>query len=150
MVKNSLIAGLAAAGLALPALAAEHPIAVRQALMSGNGAAGAVAGAMLKDELPYSPVVAKSVIATINGTAQAVGDFFPEGTLDPANSEAKASIWEDPAGFTEALATFQEAAAAASAASGKDGPADKAAFGAAIKPVFDACQGCHEDYRVDN
>ena len=44
MVKNSLIAGLAAAGLALPALAAEDPIAVRQALMSGNGAAGAVAG----------------------------------------------------------------------------------------------------------
>ena len=58
--------------------------------MSGNGAAGAVAGAMLKDELPYSPVVAKSVIATLNGTAQAVGDFFPEGTLDPANSEATA------------------------------------------------------------
>ena len=145
MVKISLIAGLAAAGLALPAVAAEDPIAARQALMSANGAAGAVAGAMLKDELPYSPVVAKSVIATVNGTAHAVGDFFPEGTLDPAKSEAKANIWEDPAGFTEALVTFQEAAA-----SGKDGPADKAAFGAAMKPVFDACQGCHEDYRVEN
>jgi cytochrome c556 len=148
--KFSLIVGLAAAGLALPALAAEDPIAVRQALMSGNGAAGAVAGAMLKDELPYSPVVAKSVIATINGAAHAVGDFFPEGTLDPERSEAAPSIWEDPAGFAEALAAFQEAAASASTASGRDGPADKAAFGAAMKPVFDACQGCHEDYRVDN
>jgi len=127
VVKISLIAGLAAAGLALPAVAAEDPIAARQALMSANGAAGAVAGAMLKDELPYSPVVAKSVIATVNGTAHAVGDLF-----------------------TEALVTFQEAAAAASDASGKDGPADKAAFGAAMKPVFDACQGCHEDYRVEN
>jgi cytochrome c556 len=148
--KIRLIAGLVAAGFALPAAAAEDPIAVRQALMSANGAAGAVAGAMLKDELAYNPVVAKSVIATINATASSVADFFPEGSLDPANSEAAASIWENPAGFTEAMVTFQEAAAAAMAASGRSGPADKAAFGAAMGPVFESCQSCHEDFRVEN
>ena len=90
MDRIRLIAGLVAAAVALPAVAAEDPIAVRQALMGSNGAAGAVAGAMLKDELAYSPVVGKSVIASLNATALAVGDFFPEGTLDPARSEASA------------------------------------------------------------
>jgi len=148
--KLRFIAGLVAAGLALPAVAAEDPIAVRQALMGSNGAAAAVAGAMLKDQLAYSPLLGRTVIATVNGTSRAVGDFFPEGTLDPANSAAAASIWENPAGFAEALAAFQEAAAAASAASGREGPADKAAFAAAIGPVLETCQGCHEDFRVEN
>jgi cytochrome c556 len=148
--RSRLLAGLVAASAALPAFAAEDPIAVRQALMASNGAAGAVAGAMLKDELAYNPLMGKSTIATMNAVAQSVGDFFPEGTLDPARSEALPKIWEDPAGFTAALAKFQEAAAAASEASGRDGPADKAAFGAAMTPVFDACQSCHETYRAKN
>jgi hypothetical protein len=92
---------------AVPALAAEDPIAVRQALMASNGAAGAVAGAMLKDELAYNPLIAKSAIASLDATAQAIGDFFPEGTLDPARSEALPKIWEDPAGFTAALAKWK-------------------------------------------
>jgi cytochrome c556 len=148
VTRFSLLAGLAAA-VALPAFAAEDPIAVRQALMSSNGAAGAVAGAVLKDELAYSPLLGKSVIAAMQGTAQAVGDYFPEGTLDPANSAASAKIWEDPAGFTEQLAKFQKAAADASAASGRDGPADKAAFATAMTPLFDACKTCHEGFRVE-
>jgi cytochrome c556 len=141
---------LVAVAAAVPALAAEDPIAVRQALMASNGAAGAVAGAMLKDELAYNPLIAKSAIASLDATAQAIGDFFPVGTLDPARSEALPKIWEDPAGFTAALAKFQEATAAAAEASGRDGPADKAAFGAAMAPVFDTCKGCHETYRAEN
>jgi cytochrome c556 len=148
---SRLLAGLAtAAALALPAVAAEDPIAVRQALMSSNGAAGAVTGAILKDELAYSPQVGKSVIATMHAVASAVGDYFPEGSLDPARSEAAPKIWEDPAGFTAALAKFQEAAAAANKASGRAGPPDKAAFGALIVPVLDSCKGCHETYRTEN
>ena len=91
MNKSRLLAGLIAAA-ALPAVAAEDPIAVRQALMGSNGAAGAVAGAMLKDELAYSPAVGKSVIASLHATAEAVGDFFPEGSLDPAASAASPKI----------------------------------------------------------
>lgn len=145
-----LAAGIVAAFVAVPAVAAENPIAARQALMSANGAAGAVAGAMLKDELAYNPAVAKSVIATMNGTAQVAGDLFPEGSLDPAASAAAAKIWEDPDGFTAELVKFRDAAAAANAASGRDGPADKAAFAAAIQPVLQTCQSCHEGFRTEN
>ena len=41
MNRIRLLAGLAAAAVAMPALAAEDPIAVRQALMGSNGAVGA-------------------------------------------------------------------------------------------------------------
>nr|WP_306306754.1 cytochrome c [Nitratireductor aquibiodomus] len=40
--------------------------------------------------------------------------------------------------------------AAAVEASGKDGPADLAAFQAAIGPVFGNCKSCHENFRVQN
>ena len=136
--------------VALPALAAEDPIAVRQTLMSSNGASAAVAGAILKDELAYSPAVAKAVLSSFDAVAAAYGDFFPEGTLDPARSEASPKIWEDPAGFAAELAKFRQAAAAASEASGRDGPADKAAFQAAVQPVFETCRSCHEGFRTEN
>jgi cytochrome c556 len=146
---SRLLAGLTLV-VALPALAAEDPIAVRQTLMASNGASAAVAGAMLKDELAYSPAVAKAVLSSFDAVAAAYGDFFPEGTLDPANSEASPKIWEDPAGFAAELAKFRQAAAAASEASGRNGPADKAAFQAAIEPVFGTCTSCHEGFRTEN
>ena len=48
------------------------------------------------------------------------------------------------------MTKFREAAAAANTASGRAGPADKAAFGAAMTPVFQTCQSCHEAFRVKN
>ena len=61
----------------------------------------------MKDELAYSPVVGKAVIAAFNATAAAFGDFFPEGSADPARSDASPKIWEDTAGFQAELAKFQ-------------------------------------------
>ncbi len=143
-----LIGALAA--LAVPAFAADDPIATRQALMDNNGAAAAAAGAMLKDEIAYSPVIGKAVIQAFNATAHAYGDYFPEGSLDPARSYASPKIWEDMAGFQAEIGKFQENVAAALTASGKTGPADKAAFAAAVQPIFGNCKSCHEGYRIEN
>jgi cytochrome c556 len=135
---------------ALPSLAAEDPIAVRKLLMDSNGASAAVAGAIMKDEIPYSPAVGKSVLVAWHAVSAAFGDFFPEGSSDPANSKASPKIWEDPAGFQEQLAKFESLTAAGVAAAGRDGPADKAAFAAAAGPVFDACKTCHEGFRLSD
>lgn len=141
-----VIATLAA--LAVPAFAADDPIATRQALMDNNGAAAGLAGAVLKDEIAYSPTIGKAVIEAWHATALAYGTFFPEGSLDPARSHASPKIWEDMAGFEAEIAKFQQNVAAAREASGRDGPADKAAFAAAVTPVFDNCKSCHEAYRI--
>ena len=48
-MKSLAIAIAGAAVAALPALGAEDPIAVRQALMDNNGAAAGVAGAVMNE-----------------------------------------------------------------------------------------------------
>ena len=140
----------ALAALAIPAFAADDPIATRQALMDNNGAAAGLAGAVMKDEVAYSPPIGKSVIQALNATALAYGDFFPEGSADAARSKASPKIWEDMAGFQAAIAKFQQDAAVAVEASGRDGPADKAAFTAAVQPVLGNCKSCHEAYRLED
>ncbi len=149
-MRNVPIALGALALLATAAFAADDPIAARQALMDNNGAATAVAGGILKDQIAYSPAVAKAVITSWNATAAVVGGYFPEGSADAKRSHAAPKIWEDMAGFQAALAKFQDAAFAAAKASGKDGPADKAAFAKLAQPVMQTCKGCHQDYRLEN
>lgn len=143
-----LIGALAA--LATPSLASDDPIATRQALMDNNGAAAAVAGGIMKGEVEYAPVVGKAVIVAMSATAHAYGDYFPEGSADPARSYASPKIWEDRAGFETELGSFQTRVASALEAAGKSGPADKDAFAAAVGPIFDSCKSCHESYRIDN
>jgi cytochrome c556 len=133
---------------AAPALAAEDPIAARQLIMGANGGAAGVATGILKDEIAYSPVLGKSVLATLAAGAATFGDYFPEGSHDPARSKAAPAIWEDAAGFDAALADFATDAGAGLEAAGRDGPADKAAFAAAVQPVLENCKTCHEDFRV--
>lgn len=135
---------------AVPLAAAEDPIAARQALMRSVGANAGVAGAVMKGELDYDPAVGRAVIAAIAASATTFGDYFPEGSLDTARSEASPRIWEDRAGFDEELSKLQAATAAAAEASGREGPADAAAFTAAVQPVLGACRSCHESYRIDN
>ena len=134
--------------LAVPGFAADDPIAIRQSLMDNNAGAAAVAGGMMKDQIPYDPTVAKSVILSWAAVANAYGSFFPEGSIDPARTHASPKIWQDAAGFQKELDKFKASATAAVAAAGKDGPADKAAFAAAAGPVFDSCKTCHEGYRT--
>ena len=144
------ITAAALALLATPVAAADDPIAVRQALMSSNGAAAGIAGGVMKNELEYNPVIGRSAIATMNAVAMSFGDFFPEGSADPERSAAAPKIWEDMTGFQAALERFQTAAASAAESSGKDGPADAAAFTAAVQPVLETCKNCHETYRLED
>jgi cytochrome c556 len=134
--------------LVLPAFAADDAIATRQALMDNNGSAAALAGAIMKGELAYSPAIGKAVVNAFAATALAYGDFFPEGSADDPRTAASPKIWEDMAGFDAVLAKFQAAAASAKQAGGKDGPADADAFAAAVKPVLGTCKSCHEAYRI--
>lgn len=149
-MKYSAICAATLASLAAPAFATDDPITTRQALMNSNAASASVAGAMLKEELPYSPAVGKSVILSMEATALAFGAFFPEGSVDAARSTAAPKIWDDAEAFQAELTKFQAAGIAAAEASGKTGPADLDAFKVAIMPVLGTCKSCHEGYRVEN
>lgn len=129
------------------ASAADDPIAARKALMDANGAAAAVAAALMKGEVDYNPAVAKAAIMTFRAVGHTYGAFFPEGS-DKGETKASPKIWQDRAGFEKELGEFRERAEAAAKAAGKNGPADLAAFKKAVTPIFDECQDCHESYRL--
>jgi cytochrome c556 len=138
----------ALAFLAVPAVAADDPVAVRKALMSSVGAAAAMSGGVLKGEIAYAPAIGASAIATMAAASVAYADFFPEGSDGDPRSAASPKIWEDRAGFLEQVAKFQAATAAAVTASGRNGPADAEAFKAAVEPILGTCRSCHESYQV--
>lgn len=149
-MKRLALAISAMALTATSALAADDPIAIRQALMDANAASAGVAGAMLKGDMDYNPAVAKAAIAQLHGTALAFGSFFPDTSKTGGDTSAAPKIWDDPDAWQSALDKFKSDATAAFKASGREGPADLAAFKEAILPVLGNCKSCHEDFRVKN
>ncbi|WP_367715416.1 cytochrome c [Nitratireductor sp. GISD-1A_MAKvit] len=127
--------------------AADDPIAVRKAIMQANAASAGLAGAMLKREIDYNPVIARAAILTLAASAKTFGDYFPDGSND-GDTTAAPAIWENAEGFQAALDKYVSDTAAAVEAAGKDGPADLPAFQAAIGPVFGNCKSCHETFRI--
>lgn len=146
-MQKILMLATVTAALTLPAFATEDVIATRKNLMYSNAASAALAGAMLKQEVPYSPIAGKAVLSSLRATSLAYGDYFPEGS-DMGDTKARDTIWSDPAGFQAELAKFQKSAAEGNAVGGREGPADLAAFQAAVLPVLDSCKTCHEGYHV--
>lgn len=147
MKKTAIVLSLLAVSAGV-ALAADDPIATRQALMEANGGAAGLSGGMLKGEMPYSPAAAKAALATFHATSLAFGDYFPDDSKTGGKTTAAPKIWEDAAGFEKALSKFQADAAAGFEAAGEDGPADLASFKAAVMPVLGNCKSCHETYRI--
>jgi cytochrome c556 len=137
------IAALVLASAAFSASATEDPIATRKALMDANGGAAGAATAMLKEEVPFHPRVAKAVLQTLHAVAYAYGDYFPEGS-DTGNTKASPKIWEDPASFAAALDKFRNDADAALAAD----PQDLESFKSAFQQVAANCKSCHDDFRL--
>jgi cytochrome c556 len=136
-------AALSVAVVAAGAYAVEDPIFTRKSLMDANGAAAGAASAMVKEEVPFHPGVAKSVFQTMHAVAYSYGDYFPEGS-STGDTKASPKIWEDPDGFAAALLKFQQDTDAAIAAEPQDLEAFKAAFG----QVAGNCKACHDAYRL--
>ncbi len=126
------------------ALATDDAVETRKKLMLGNAAAAGAAVAMLRGDTPFSPAVANAVFATMNATAYAYGDYFPEGS-DTGDTEAAPAIWEDMEGFQAAVAKFRGDAETAVAAK----PETLEAFQPVFASVAQNCNSCHENYRIE-
>ena len=131
---------------AWPALAGESPQEQRHELMEKVGDAAKPVGQMLKQEQEFDAEIAMSSFNTWAEAAASFGDMFPEGSETGYDTEARATIWSDRAGFDAALADFAGAVDAAIAAQ----PQDLESLNAAAGPVFKTCKGCHEEYRVED
>ncbi len=126
-------------------LAAESPQEQRHELMEDVGAGAKTIGKMLEGEEAFDAVAAMQALQTWDHASGVYGDMFPAGSESGYDTEAKATIWSDRAGFDAALQTWAEAVDAAIAAN----PQDLGSLEAAAGPVFEKCKACHEEYRVE-
>jgi len=127
------------------AFAGPGPIEKRQQLMEETRDASKVIGGMLRQKQPFDAAAAMASLKVWQYTAAKAGDLFPEGSGVGHDTEAKITIWTDRAGFDEKMAEFASTVDAAIAAN----PDNLEALNAAAGPVFNACKGCHEGYRVE-
>jgi cytochrome c556 len=126
-------------------LAAESPQEQRHELMEDVGAGAKTIGKMLEGEEAFDAVAAMQALQTWDHASGVYGDMFPAGSESGYDTEAKATIWSDRAGFDAALQAWAEAVDAAIAAN----PQDLGSLEAAAGPVFEKCKACHEEYRVE-
>ena len=142
---RSLLAAIALA-FTSPLLAGDDPVHERHELMEGVGDAAKPIGKMLKGERDFDAGVVMASFETFAKAAEQFGDLFPPGSETGEGTEASPAIWEDRAGFEEALATWSEAVDAAVAANPQTVEDTKQVAG----PIFNACKGCHDNYRIED
>ncbi len=123
----------------------DDPRHQRHELMEGVRDAAKPVGQMFKGELDYDAEVVMSSLATWHEASLIFGDLFPEGTETGMDTEAAPAIWEDRAGFDEAITKWREATEAAQAAA----PVTLDDARNTVGPVFQTCKGCHDTYRIE-
>lgn len=140
---RSIAIGLTVALGVTVAFAQSDPIAERKSLMKATGAATRTGSQMAKGEAPFDLAKAKEVLATYAKTAATAHQYFPENSKTGGDTTASPKIWENQAAFK---AQFDQWGKQIADASGK--VTDLESFKAAFGTVTQACQSCHQSYRI--
>lgn len=141
-----LVAAAAAAALVVPAIAASRtPVQqARHDKFEGFGEAMKAMSDSLKSGRPDLAMINTRAKAMAADGPQIVS-WFPAGSGKSAGkTEAKDTIWSDPAGFATAARNFTAAAQGLVTASASG---DAAATGAALQRLGGTCKACHDNYR---
>ncbi len=120
----------------------------RQANFEGIGDAFMAIRGQLEEASPDFGVIAASA-QTIDTNANKISGYFPEGTgMDSgADTEALATIWEQPEEFAAAIDRLTGASAGLVEAAASE---DVEVVGAAVMNLGGACMNCHETFRLDD
>lgn len=130
--------------LAAPILGQDDPRHARHELMEGVGDAAKPVGGMLRGDAAFDHATVMASLQTFLDASREFGSLFPDGT-GGGDSRAAPAIWDDRAGFEQALTKWQDAVAAAVAAD----PRSLDELRPAAGPVFNACKNCHDTYRLE-
>ena len=146
LATRTALAACIVAGLAPAQAAAQDPTPVmeyRQTIMGTLGAHRGALTAILNEDVPHEAHVLGHALSLQQLSVMA-SDIFPEGSHGEG-SRALPDIWDDAAGFGEALSAFQGAADALAEAARAG---DMAAVGDAAAGLGRTCGGCHRPYRA--
>jgi len=146
VVTRTALAACIVAGLAPARVAAQDPtpdMEYRQTIMNSLGAHRGALTAILNEDVPHQGHVLGHALSLQQLSAMA-SDIFPAGSLGEG-SRALPDIWEDAAGFGEALSAFQSAADALAEAARAG---DMTGVGDAAAGLGRTCGGCHRPFRA--
>lgn len=121
------------------------PQQIRQDVMKDVRQAAKPVGNMLRGNEDFNADTLMKTLDVFSAAAAKYGDLFPEGSETGFETEAAPAIWEDRAGFDEALTAFAEATSLAI----ESAPQSLDEARETVSPVFKTCKGCHDSYRVE-
>jgi cytochrome c556 len=143
-MKYAGLAAVVAVTMAIGAtavVAQSDPIAERQKILKGMGAAVKDSGNMLKGAEPFDAAKVKAALEVVAADAAKLPTLFPEGS-GTGKTAALPRIWENKADFEARWAKLGKDATAAAASI-----TDEASFKATMPGVFGNCGACHKEYR---
>ncbi len=134
--------------LALPLFAiadGDNPIEQRQHLMEQTRDALKPLIGMTRGQVDFNAETVTASLAVFENTAEEGPNYFPPGSDTGYDTEAKATIWTDRAGFDVAFMDFAAAVEAA-----QDANIDSVeTLQPALQGILKTCKGCHDDFRVE-
>lgn len=152
--RNTLLALLVIAGLALSPLAVSHfddkqiPQSYRQswfAMLAANF--GPMIG-MVKGEIPWEENLMAAYADQLAAlTTLDVMRGFADGT-DKGTTRAKPEIWQDKADFQAKMDDLEKASAALQVVASQG--TDRKAISQAVGAVGQACKACHDEYKSED
>ena len=142
MVRTILVGAALAIGVTA-AVAQTNVIETRRNTMKGVGAATRIGNQMSKGEIPFDAAKAKEVLATYAKAADVMHTYFPDTSKIGGETTASPKIWESQAEFRKRFDDWGVEIKKASASAD-----DLASFRTAFGTVTQACNGCHETFRV--
>jgi cytochrome c556 len=147
MSKSYIAIGIAAALAATGAARAQDPedvIKYRKGVMSSVGGHMAAAALIVQGKVGFADDLPQHADSIARSMSKAEA-LFPKGS-DFGETRALDAIWAKPDAFKKVSAKASSAAADFAKAV-KAG--DKAAMGAKLKDLGDACKACHKDFRKE-
>lgn len=131
------------------AMAAEDPIASRQAIMKTVGTATKASAQMIKGQAPFDAIKAELAMRALNAAAISVVKFFPKGSEKGGDTQASPKIWQDMKGFLAAAKRLEQVSAVGiEAVKGGENPFAEDDFKEVFNDLVKTCKGCHQDYRI--
>ena len=124
----------------------QAPQQLRQDVMKDVRQAAKPVGNMLRGNEEFDADTLMASLQVFSEAASQYGDLFPEGSESGFETEAAPAIWEDRAGFDEALTAFADATSLAI----ESAPQSLEEARATVSPVFKTCKGCHDNYRIED
>lgn len=122
------------------------PIGERQELMEQTRDALRPLIGMTREQVDFDAATVAESLAVFAHTAEMAPGLFPEGSETGGNTEAKATIWTDRAGFDQAFVAFGDAVAQAQAADIET----LEQLQPQLQAILKTCRGCHDDYRIED